>query len=47
MPDPNGLQANRYLKKDPETTDILIIIVSDNKQACEQFLATKQVLTTA
>lgn len=41
MPGPNGFQATRYIKNDPEIADIPIIIISGNKQACEQFLATK------
>ena len=41
MPGPNGFQATRYIRKDPDICDIPIIIVSGNQEACEQFLATK------
>ena len=41
MPGPNGFQATRYIRKDPDISDIPIIIISGNQEACEQFLATK------
>ena len=41
MPGPNGFQATRYIRKDPDISETPIIIISGNKQACEQFLAAK------
>ena len=41
MPGANGFQATRYIRNSPDIADIPIIIISGNKQACEQFLATK------
>ncbi len=41
MPGINGFQATRVLRKNSDTKDIPIIIISGNKQAVEQFWAGK------
>lgn len=41
MPGMNGFQATRYLKKDKQTANIPIVIISGNKQATDQFWATR------
>lgn len=41
MPGINGFEATRKLRKNVDTHDIPIIIISGNRQAVEQFWATK------
>lgn len=41
MPGINGFEATRKLRKNVDTQDIPIVIISGNKQAVEQFWATK------
>ncbi len=41
MPGINGFEATRKLRKNVETQDIPIVIISGNKQAVEQFWAAK------
>ena len=37
MPGINGFQATRQIRKDPDTRDIPIVIMSGNEQATEEF----------
>jgi len=41
MPGMNGFQATRFIRKDPDITNIPIVIISGNKQASEKFWAAK------
>ena len=41
MPGMNGFQATRHIKKDPKIANIPIVIISGNRQATDQFWATK------
>ena len=41
MPGINGFQATRMIRRDPETENIPIIIISGNEQASEKFWGTR------